>query len=106
MKTSNHSSSINNKLLIDGSYVIIYETQEGVLSIIWRHRVNFPAFDPPSFTSNNNFLITNKDGTTTNLILPTIFENASSIVREIILPLDVKSISIVSEATEPPGGPE
>ena len=103
MKTSNHSSIKNYEHLIDGDYLDVYKTSEGVLVIIWRHRVNQAVLEASS--SFNTIQITNKDGTTTNLNFLTIFDNVNSIVREFILPLDVESIALTQQASPPSGGP-
>jgi hypothetical protein len=99
MRTSTPSSVEQFSLPIDATHVKISASGDRCsLAVIWRQLSNTAGALTPE-TDTNIIRITNKDGTTTDLILPTTFSAANSVIREFFLPLNYKSIELTKSAT-------
>lgn len=100
MRTSNFPSSVGTSQVFNGTYIDVYK-HENLLEIQWRLR-SYGATNAGS--ANSTVTITNMiDNSTCVLVFPTNFLTGagSNIVRDIQIPLNYKSISVVDAI--PPG---
>ena len=103
MKTSNHSSTIGASLVINGTYVKIHKF-DNLLFVKHARTANADG----AGTRYNILTITNQDNSTELLRLPTVFSvGGTSTWTQYILPLNVKSIVLTTQAVAPgdPGDP-
>lgn len=101
MRTSNHSSAVGVKTVIDGTYVKIKQF-DNILYVTWG-RLKQGAVG--NGTVENILTITNWDNSTSILQLPTVFTTSagSLVLSHFVLPLNVKSIVLTTEAVDPAG---
>lgn len=99
MKTSNFPSVNKTSTVYSGTYLNIY-VHDFVLKIIWTHAIFVGAGN--TGTPASTITITNVDNTTTQLKLVTNFITGAgnSIIKNIQIPLNYKSIA-VTEVTSP-----
>jgi hypothetical protein len=88
-------------ILADGTYVKVYSLGmgRGVL-VTWIYNTTTTG----STTSNNTIRLTVQDNSTSDLVLPTTFGQASTVGREFVLPLIVKSAQVIANASSGAGG--
>lgn len=97
MKTSNHSSTIGASLVVNGTYVQIHKF-DNLLFV--RYATNTGGAGDG--TRYNILTITNQDNSTELLRLPTVFSVGGTLAwNEYILPLNVKSIVLKTQAEAP-----
>jgi hypothetical protein len=100
MKTSNHSSTIGASLIIDGTYVKIYKF-DYLLRVL---HVRLTPSAGGGGTDYNILNITNQDNSVEVLRLPTTFTIGATLTwTEYVLPLNVKNIVLISNASDPAG---
>jgi len=99
MRTSNHSSAVGVKTVINGTYVKIKQF-DNILYVTWG-RIQSGAV--AAGTSLNILTITNWDNSTSILQLPTSFQVLSTGItfESFVLPLNVKTIVLTTNATDP-----
>ena len=105
MKTSNHSSTNNVSLIVNGTYVKIYKFTNLLLVL---HTMTAVSINDGG-ASINILTITHQDNSTQLLKLPTNFSSLIISPRSIeyFLPFNVKNIVLTTQASNPynPGGP-
>lgn len=104
MKTSNHSSTNNVSLIVNGTYVKIYKFTN-LLFVL--HTISVVSINDGG-ASINILTITHQDNSTQLLKLPTNFGNLLTTKSiEYFLPFNVKNIVLTTQASNPynPGGP-
>lgn len=99
MRTSNHSSAVGVKTIINGTYVKIKQF-DNILYVTWGRSQAGAAL---AGTTSNILTITNWDNSTSILQLPTSFVSGGSGITfsHFVLPLNVKSIVLTTPATDP-----
>ena len=94
MKFSSPDATLQLTLAVNGAYVKVYKATE-VLHIIWT--VNTTVLSSGG-GDDTTFTITNVNGSTTTISLPTVFSQGSIIYRTITLPISCLTATLIRNA--------
>jgi hypothetical protein len=94
MKFSSPDATLPLTLAVNGTYVKVYKAREA-LHIIWA--VNTTAASGGG-GDDTTFTITNVNGSTTTISLPTLFSQGSTVYETVILPISCLAATLIRSA--------
>jgi hypothetical protein len=97
MKTPNQDSSLNISKVINGSKAQLVHCADGFNNITWQRFITTGT----AGTTNTVIRVTNIDNTTCDITLPTTYASGSNTFYEFNLPLNYKSISLITDSLDP-----